>query len=177
MKKLYIDATQLNAGIGIIANDAEVIYTGATVYSVPVGNKSDRAKYAEFANEYDLKFILDDDTLEIDFYTVPKIDIFATDSRGGLFAAVGCVDDDSFVCYIDKDRKCYDAADNFKELITKVKEGRFQKSDASLTDRITFFKSREDAAKHIDFFDLPTLPESSDGPTAYFITLDDDCKS
>lgn len=51
---------------------------GTTLYPMSVKDKN--TEYQRYADTYDLKFIFDDDIPQIDFYTVPRVDIFAKDS-------------------------------------------------------------------------------------------------
>jgi hypothetical protein len=96
--------------------DAEVIPVGTTIYSM--SNKN--SKYKRFANEYDIHFIFDDNIPEVDFYTIPMMDIFATDDCGGYTGSLGHVTDlekNIPICYIDKNRNCYLIADNGKDFL------------------------------------------------------------
>lgn len=87
MKKLYIDKSDLAEGTTVYIDGTEIIYTGVTMCIMPVDEKD--ADYQGFADEYDIRFIFDDNIPKVDFYTVPHVDIFATDSHGGFIGTIG----------------------------------------------------------------------------------------
>ncbi len=80
MKKVYWDMLENKECIAVFAADTEVVPAGATLYSMSVKEKN--AEYQKYADAYDLRFIFDDDIPLIDFYPVPRVDIFAQDSLG-----------------------------------------------------------------------------------------------
>ena len=105
MNKVYVDVTELDKCVCIAVKDKEVIKAGNTVYSM-----SSNENYQQYADNYDIHFILDDDIPELSFYTVPQVDVFATDSEDGLIGTVGSMTDlesDSPICYINKNKKCF----------------------------------------------------------------------
>ena len=97
MEKLYLDRTEISDNMAIIVRKAEIIETGTTIYSMSV--REDNELYRKFAEEYDIHFIFDDRIPVVDFYAVPRLDIFATDSRGGCFASVGSSFDSELPVY------------------------------------------------------------------------------
>ena len=84
MNKVYLDVTKREncPAICVAVKDMEVIISGSTVYHIDSNNKNET--YQQYAKEYDIHFIFDDDIIELSFYTVPQVDIFATDSECGL---------------------------------------------------------------------------------------------
>ena len=78
MRKLYIDMTEHDGCTSYYRKDTEIIPAGVTVYSMPVYERNE--KYQELADVYDMHFIFDDRNVEVDFYTIPRIDIMAVDS-------------------------------------------------------------------------------------------------
>ena len=120
MRKMYLDETETHECTSLFMRDVEIIHAGTTVYSMPVKEKN--SEYEKFGNEYDIHFIFDDDIPHIDFYTIPQVDIMATDSLGGFIGTVGQISDlesDAPICYIDKERNCYLVAENAKDLSTE----------------------------------------------------------
>lgn len=149
MKKVYIDRTENAECVGIFQKGAEIIPAGTTIYSMSVKDK--REEYRRFAEDFDICFLFDDKLPEIDFYTVPQVDIFAADSRGGLFGTVGGITDmdgEAPVCYIDDRRNCYIIADNGKDFLNAPQDW---KSGMKPAREIQFFKSREEAVKKYEF--------------------------
>lgn len=120
-RRIYMDAVRRKACIGVFIKDAEVILAGTTVHAMPVKHKNE--EYERFSEAYDIRFIFEDDVPQIDFYTVPMVEIFAVDSAGGYIGSVGQPADlqaNIPICYIDKDRNCYWIADNGGDFLKTV---------------------------------------------------------
>ena len=81
-QKLYLDETGLTECLGIMVKGHEVIPAGTTLYAMPVSQKSEG--YARFEELYDIHFFFADEAPAVDFYAVPRLDLFARDSRGGI---------------------------------------------------------------------------------------------
>ena len=108
----YLDMTKADGCFGVIAeNGEEIVFTGVSVNSMPLSVKTNEADaYADFARQYDISFIFDDEIPEIDFYTIPRIDIAAVDGDGGYIGSVGQPFDLSNkvpLVYISKDKCCF----------------------------------------------------------------------
>ncbi len=149
MKKVFFDKTENTGCIGIFIRGAKVIPAGTTVYSMSVKDKS--AEYQKYADEYDIHFIFDDKLPVIDFYTIPQIDIFATDSVGGFFGTVGQttdIDANAPICYIDREHKCFMIADNGRSFINSAADWRKNKTP---DEKVMFFASRPEAEKRYEF--------------------------
>ena len=151
MKKLYLDETQAHECMSIFIKDAEIIHAGTTIYSMSVKDKN--AEYERYADEYDIHFIFDDDIPHIDFYTIPQVDIMATDSQGGFIGTIGQMTDfesDARICYIDKDCNCYLVAENGQDFL---KCAPMWKSSLKEYNGVTFYNSKSDAEKDVEFVD------------------------
>lgn len=151
MKKLYLDETQAHECMSLFIKDAEIIHAGTTIYSMSVKEKNE--EYERYADEYDIHFIFDDDIPHIDFYTVPQVDIMATDSQGGFIGTIGQMTDfesDAQICYIDNDRKCFLIAENAKDFL---KCAPMWKSSLKEYNGVTFYNSKSDAEKAVEFID------------------------
>ncbi len=149
MKKLYYDKTENTDCVSIFVKDAEVIPAGTTVSSMSIKNKN--KEYQKFSEEYDINFIFDDNIPEIDFYAVPQVDVFAFDSKGGFFAAVGGITDldgTEPVCYIDNNRKCFIIADSMRNFLKLA--SCWQKNMVP-DEEITFFSTKKEAVKELEF--------------------------
>lgn len=150
-KKIYIDMTDPEYdGTSVIAKNAVVIPAGTTVYSMPISDKS--AEYDQLAEEQDIHFIFDDHIPEVDFYTIPYIDIFAYDSRGGLLGTVGAVTDlesDRQIIYISSDHRCFVAGQSLKHFLSK---GKHWSEHMKHWDKIQFFASVVDARRKYSFY-------------------------
>lgn len=149
MRKLYYDRTENMGCSSVFVKDAEVIPAGTTVSSMSIKNKNE--EYQKYGDEYDIHFIFDDNIPEIDFYTIPQVDIFAADSKGGFFGAVGGVTDiDSAwpVCYIDGNRRCFIIADNMRSFL---KASSCWRKNMVQDKKIIFFPSKKEAEKEYEF--------------------------
>ena len=151
MKKVYLDQTQVHECMAIFIKDVEIIHAGTTIYSMPVKDKN--SEYERFADEYDIHFIFDDDIPQIDFYTIPQVDIMATDSHGGFIGTVGQITDmesDAKICYIDRSHNCYLITENAKDFISGISTWR---SSLKEYNEIQFFSSKTEAEKALEFID------------------------
>ena len=151
MKKLYFDETEAHECMSLFIKDVEIIHAGTTVYSMPAAHKN--SEYRKFADEYDIHFIFDDDIPHINFYTIPQVDIMATDSQGGFIGTIGQMTDlesDAQICYIDNERNCYLIAENAKDFINCAPVWRNCLKDYN---GITFYNSKSDAEKVVEFVD------------------------
>ncbi len=161
MRKIYLDETELNFCTAVFVSDAEVIRAGVVVYSMPVSEKN--VEYKRFAEDYDMRFIFDDNPPVVDFYTIPLINIFATDSKGGYIASLGQMLDfesDATICYIDNDKKCYIVAENGKAFLQNISEW---KNKMELFNDIKFYASKSEAEKENEFLDIRELEKTIKG--------------
>lgn len=155
MKKIYLDQTQLDSCVGVFMRGAEVIPAGATICAMSPKHRN--SEYQRYSDEYDIRFLFTDALPTVDFYTVPQVDIFATDSRGGFLCALGGgFDRESQVCYIDRERNCFLSSCNGGELLKNPENWR---AALSPCDEVAFFASVEEAKEKYDFLDLKELPK------------------
>ena len=87
----------------------------------------------------------------MDFFTVPLVDIFATDSNGGFLGTVGETTDfqsEAQICYIDNARNCFIIAENAGELIQKSSDWR--KNMVKSAD-IAVLRTKAEAEKNFKF--------------------------
>ncbi|MBQ1937530.1 MAG: hypothetical protein II364_01020, partial [Bacteroidales bacterium] len=119
----YLDMTQTEGCIGVIPENGEtIVFTGVSVNSMPLSVKREEGEaYDDFAQKYGINFIFDDCIPEIDFYTVPKIEVAATDNDGGFIASVGepfSLRDPVPLIYISADRKVYLITEDSSKLLS-----------------------------------------------------------
>lgn len=149
MNKVYVDVTELDKCVCIAIKDKEVIKAGSTVYSMSSNEKNEN--YQQYADNYDIHFIFDDDIPELSFYTVPQVDVFATDSENGLIGTVGSMTDlesDSPICYINKNKKCFFIANNLKEFLERTDNW---KNNLKSYNEVVFYESKLEAEKELRF--------------------------
>ncbi len=120
--KRYIDATKSGC-IAIYAKDEEVkpieiVQAGTTIYSMPI---KDRKDYLMIEEKSGVFFIFDGCIPQVDFYAVPRIDIFARDNQGGYFGTIGNISDledlKALICYIDINKNVFKVANCMREFI------------------------------------------------------------
>ncbi len=155
MKKVYLDKTEIKEAMLVFIKDVEIISSGTTINSMSIKYKN--SEYQRYADTYGLKFIFDDYLPYIDFYTVPLIDIFATDSLGGMFGTIGQttdMDEIATVCYINMNKECYLIADSLKDFLQMLSENYDWKSSMILNNNVIFYKSKADAEENLEFLEI-----------------------
>lgn len=153
-RKLYLDVTEQGC-TSVWMKDTEIIPAGTTVYSMSVKHKNE--EYERFAKEYDIHFIFNDNIPVIDFYTIPRVDIFAIDSAGGYIGTIGGMtglEGDAAICYIDMKRKCYLIAENSTEFLQNVSNWN---NRLMPYEKIKFYISKTEAEKENIFIDVSGL--------------------
>ena len=152
----YLDMTQAKGCFGIISENGEtIVLTGVSVYSMPLSVKRDEGEaYDDFARKYGIHFIFDDCIPDIDFYTVPKIEVTATDNNGGFIASVGepfSLRDPVPLIYISADRKVYLITKDSSKFLSIASEWR---NKLVPFDVITLYESKEEARKEYPIIDF-----------------------
>ena len=154
MNKVYLDVTKREncPAICIGIKDTEVITSGSTIYHMDSNDKNEI--YQQYADEYDIHFIFDEDIIKLSFYTVPQVDVFATDSEGGLIGTVGSFTDlqrDLPICYINKYKECFLIANSGKEFLETTKSW---KSNIKPYNEVIFYESKLEAEKELRFINI-----------------------
>lgn len=152
----YIDVTKTEGCIGLIPENGEtIVFTGVSINSMPLSVKSKEGElYADFARKYGIHFIFDDEIPEIDFYSVPRLDIAATDDAGGFIASVGepfSLSGSARLVYISPDRHTYLITDNSSEFPSIVSDW---KTRLSPFDGSRLYTSKEKAKEDYDIIDF-----------------------
>ncbi len=152
----YLDMTQTKGCFGLIPENGEtIVLTGVSVYSMPLSVKRKEGEaYDDFARKYGIYFIFDDCIPEIDFYTIPRIEVAATDDNGGFIASVGepfSLRDPVPLVYISADRKAYLITEDSSKLLSIASEWR---NKLVPFDAITLYASKEDARKEYPIIDF-----------------------
>lgn len=107
--KVYCDCTNEPGCVGVLlGREIEVVFTGTQLHI-------EAAKYRtlplalRLAQECDLHFWFSDEQPELPFYTVPKTEVFAHDSRGGFFVTTehAALDWSAPLYYIDPMLVCH----------------------------------------------------------------------
>lgn len=152
MNKVYLDVTKRENCAAIFIEDTEVIKSGTTVYHMNSNDKNET--YQQYADEYDIHFIFDDNIPKVSFYTVHQVDVFATDREGGLIGTVGSMTDlqsDLPICYINKNRECFLIATSGKEFLETTTNW---KNNLKPYNEVIFYKSKLEAEKELRFINF-----------------------
>lgn len=154
MNKVYLDVAEIKncPSICIGTKDTEVITSGSTVYNMYSDDKNET--YQQYADEYDIHFIFDNDIIKLSFYTVSQVDVFATDSEGGLIGTVGSFTDlqsDLPICYINKNKDCFLIANSGKEFLETTKHW---KNNLKPYNEVIFYESKLEAEKELRFINI-----------------------
>lgn len=157
MRKVYLDCTAGEA-ISVYIRDTEVIPAGTTIYSI--SSRCRNAEYDRWGQEYGISFIFDDMQVEVPFFAVPWVDIFAVDNQGGYLGTVGEMTDmegDAPVCYF-KEGKCYLIAESGPDFMEKAADWR-----SCLTDypEVAMYDSMEQAARALEFVSVSSATEAA----------------
>lgn len=158
MKKVYLDQTSSSMCVSIYMKDTEIIPAGATISSMSVKHKN--SEYERYAEEYDIHFIFDDAIPVLDFYTIPQVDIFATDSRGGYIGSLGemvDLDGKAPICYIDGKKHCYRIAENARTFFENAKNWYQLLTPC---DNVELYASQAEAAGKYEFLDRASIGQS-----------------
>jgi len=151
-RKVYLDMAQMKSCTSVWLKDTEIIPAGTTVYSMSV--KHNNEEYERFAREYDMHFIFDDNIPMIDFYTIPRVDIFATDSEGGYIGTIGKMTDlesNMPICYIDNAKNFYLICKNSKDFLQVVSSWKVALEPY---EEIRCYNSRVEAMEENEFLDI-----------------------
>lgn len=156
METIYLDKTTSLEGVGVIVGkDKVLVPTGATLNAMPPSVRG--PLYTEFEEKHGIRFLFRDELPEIDFYTVPWVDIAAVDAKGGFIASYNTgfdLREDVTLVYITKDRQCFLLTERSSELRSPPPRWR---EDLRPFDGVTFFDSLEDARRTLDIQTLEQL--------------------
>ena len=160
----YMDMTKADGCFGVIPENGEtIVFTGVSINSMPLSVKRKEGEvYADFAKKYGIHFIFDDDIPNIDFYSVPRLDIGAKDDAGGFIASVTepfSLSDPIRLVYISPDRQCYLITQDATEFLSIVSEWR----DRLIPfDGVTLYASKEKAKQEYEIIDFEKTKEYRD---------------
>lgn len=141
------DRTEENRGYSVIWRGGRLISAGTTVYSMSKEYRD--AEYERYARDYGIHFIFEDRLPTIDFYMVPWVDIFAEDGIGGYLGKVLGLQDGESICYIDKDRNCFLAAEDMESFLEKAP---VWKQELKPMEQIKIYASKAEAEKEYEFW-------------------------
>lgn len=123
-----MDFSGTKGAVGFISDGEPVIQVGVSINAMPMNvKKKEWELYRKFAIDNDVFFLFEDNVPVVDFYAVPRVDIAATDSKGGLIASVGEAFDLSAsipLIYISPARECYLITQDSRQFLSIAHEWR-----------------------------------------------------
>ena len=155
--KVYCELAGEHGCIGVIPDpETELILTGTVVHTEPEAYR-DLPLARVLAEECDLYFFFGAST-EPPFYTVPKTEVFARDSRGGYFLTTGdtALDWSAPICYIDAAFRCHRLVPVGGSL---AEMGRNWRETMVSCNEIEFFPDRAAAMERYDIRTFQQLME------------------
>lgn len=158
--KYCIDLTAAEGAVGILFThrENEAVYVGTTVHTEPEQYR-DHPLVKRYEAECDFHFFFGSDRLPM-VYTVPKTEIAGFDSRGGLFAVTeGFSLTHGHLYYIDRNRRCYLAAQDGESLL---KLGMAWRNRTVPADDLEAFDSRGEAEEKYKIWDWEDLLKEGD---------------
>lgn len=160
----YMDMTKAKGCFGVIPENGEtIVFTGVSINSMPISVKRKEGKlYADFAEKYGIHFIFDDDIPDINFYSVPRLDIGAKDDAGGFIASViepFSLSDPISLVYISQDMHCYLITKDATEFLSIVSEW---KSRLVPFEGVMLYTSKEKAKQEYEIIDFEKTKEYRD---------------
>lgn len=153
MRKVYLDRKELPGAVNI--EDTEIISAGTTIFSMSVNDRNE--EYQRYANNYDIQFIFDDNIPNIEFFTVPHVDILAKDSKGGYIGTVGQQCDlrsDAPICYINRELECFIISENGEDFLSNTESWQ---DNLKPYDKITVYRSKEEAKRELEIIDSSVI--------------------
>lgn len=149
-KRYVIDTIPNSTTVAIyrVPKGAEIISGGTMVEPMSIQYKT--TEYEKYREQYGIAFIFEDNIPVIDFYTVPLINVFATDSFGGFFGRLETSTEISCeepICYINQKKDCFIVANSANEFLRFINEGLWENilKTTKKTNQIVVYKSKADA--------------------------------
>lgn len=151
MEIVYVDAVENNSlGIFIKDKNKKVMFAGTIIRRLD--NKEKNHEIIKNAKENHINYIFEDTIISVDFYSVPRLNIFAFDDTG-YYGVTG----DSFiqgnepVYYVDHHRECFKYANNLRDFIENMGQ---QKDHLEKVTDISFYDSKEQAKQELNFLKI-----------------------
>ena len=146
---LVFDMSDSDGPTAVFSTEAEYIPAGTVVNAMPVRHKQEM--FRRFSEALDIQFIFEDKIPWVDFYSVPYMEVIATESDGGWIGTLG---QDLPVVYVDAYKKCWKIADNI-HLFLSVTPG--WKRELTPCNDVRIYPSLEAAKEELEFIDIRNL--------------------
>lgn len=122
--------------------------------AIPIVDKDDSNFINTAKEKYGINFFLDEQECSTEIYTVPYINIFASD-ESGIYAVTDDFPDtksNKHICYINiESLTAYDLQYTLTEFINSINNGKFKKRlNNQITNKdLTVYRNISEAKKHI----------------------------
>ncbi|MBR2048336.1 MAG: hypothetical protein IJ960_07025 [Oscillospiraceae bacterium] len=158
--KYYIDLTASDGPMAVLFThrENEAVYVGTTVHIEPEKLRN-HPLAMRYVSECDFHFFFQGDDLPT-LYTVPQMEIAGRDSQGGLFAmGPGFSLEDGPLYYIDREKRCFLAAETGESLL---KLGMEWRSRMAPTDAVEVYADRAEAERNYKIWNWEDLLKEGD---------------
>ena len=150
---IYVDKPSMGSALGVFfARDIKIVFTGLEVLT-----ENDEAAVAEVSRLCGMGFFLQGQEPDISLYSVPYLEIFASDGRGGWFAATE-FSGDGLIYYIDRDRTPHLVADRPGLLYSMVSDPDWRRKYLPGGPWPRLPEDPEGRKKLAEIFKLPASP-------------------
>ena len=157
---IYMDFSGTEGAIGFISDGEPVIPVGVSINAMPMSiKKKEWELYQQFAKDNDVYFLFEDNVPTIDFYAVPRVDIAAADSDGGLIASVGEVfslSESVPLIYISPKKTCFLITSDSTQFLSIASQW---KKHLAPYDGVTLYPSKEAAMADFPITNVVDTPE------------------
>lgn len=157
---IYMDFSGTEGAIGYISDGEPVIPVGVSINAMPMSiKKKEWELYQQFAKDNDVYFLFEDNIPTVDFYAVPRVDIVATDSAGGLIASVGEVfslSESVPLIYISPKKTCFLITSDSTQFLSIASQW---KKHLAPYDGVTLYPSKEAAMADFPITNVVDTPE------------------
>lgn len=160
----YIDTNEIffnkHSARFVFSKEDEFITCGKI--TTPIVDENDSNFINTIKEKYGINFFLDEQECSTEIYTIPYINIFASD-KNGIYAVINDfpdIESKKSICYIDKHTlKTYNLKYTLSNFITAISNGTLKKQlYTPLTDEhITVFQNKLEAQKHIKISKIKDL--------------------
>lgn len=160
----YIDTNEIffnkHSARFVFSKEDEFITCGKI--TTPIADGNDLTFINTAKEKYGINFFLDEQECSTEIYTIPYINIFASD-ESGVYAVINDfpdIESKKSICYINKHTlKAYNLKYTLSDFITAINNGTFKKQlYTPLTDEhITVFQNKLEAQKHIKISKIKDL--------------------
>lgn len=122
--------------------------------AIPIVDKDDSNFINTAKEKYGINFFLDEQECSTEIYTVPYINIFASD-ESGIYAVTDDFPDtksNKHICYINTESlTAYDLQCTLTEFVNSINNGKFKKRlNNQITNKdLTVYRNISEAKKHI----------------------------